>query len=129
MRRRARHLAEHLVPPQVEPLLARPREPLDDLPHALPAGVVLDARLLDVSRADAPATPLARAVVVTAGEQVPLPFSLTYAPGAIEKGHRYIVEATLTLDGRARFRSTTMHPVLQDGTQSGPVEIVVQPIR
>ena len=97
--------------------------------QALPAGTVLDVRLLDVSRADAPATPLARAVVVTAGEQVPLPFSLTYAPGAIEKGHRYIVEATLTLDGRARFRSTTMHPVLQDGTQSGPVEIVVQPIR
>jgi putative lipoprotein len=97
--------------------------------QALPAGTVLDARLLDVSRADAPSTPLARAVVVTTGEQVPLPFTLTYAPAVIERGHRYIVEATLTLDGRTRFRTTTMHPVLEDGTQAGPVEIVVQPIR
>ena len=97
--------------------------------QALPAGTVLDARLLDVSRADAPATPLARAVVVTTGEQVPLPFTLTYAPAVIEQGHRYIIEATLTIDGRARFRTTTMHAVLQDGTQAGPVEIVVQPIR
>ena len=97
--------------------------------QALPAGTVLDARLLDVSRADAPSTPLARAVVVTTGEQVPLPFTLTYAPAVIEKGHRYIVEATLTIDGRARFRTTTMHPVLKDGAQAGPVEIVVQPSR
>ena len=97
--------------------------------QALPAGAVLEARLLDVSRADAPSTPLARAVVVTAGEQVPLPFTLTYAPAVIEKGHRYIIEATLTIDGRARFRTTTMHPVLQDGAQAGPVEIVVQSIR
>jgi putative lipoprotein len=97
--------------------------------QALPAGAVVDARLVDASRADAPATPLARAVLVTSGEQVPLPFSLTYAPGVIEKGHRYLVEATVTLDGRARFRTTTMHPVLQDGTASGPVEIVVQPVR
>ncbi len=97
--------------------------------QALPAGAVLEARLLDVSRADAPSTPLARVVVVTSGEQVPLPFTITYAPAVIEQGHRYIVEATLTLDGRVRFRTTTMHPVLQDGTQAGPVEVVVQPIR
>ena len=97
--------------------------------QALPAGSALDVRLLDVSRADAPSTPLARAVVVTTGEQVPLPFTLTYAPAVIEKGHRYIVEATLTLDGRVRFRTATMHPVLQDGTQADPVEIVVQPSR
>ena len=79
-------------PSPTAPVRRCPREPC------------FDTRLLDVSRADAPSTPLARAVVVTAGEQVPLPFTLTYAPAVIEKGHRYIVEATLTLDGRVRFR-------------------------
>ena len=97
--------------------------------QSLPAGAVLDTRLLDVSRTDAAAMPLARAVVITAGEQVPLPFTLSYAPAVIEKGHRYGIEATLTIDGRARFRSTTMHQVLHEGPQGGPVEIVVQPIR
>jgi len=97
--------------------------------QALPTGSVVEARLVDASRADAPATPLARAVLVTRGEQVPLPFTLTYASGVIEKGHRYIVEATVTLDGRVRFRTTTIHPVLQGGTATGPLEIVVQPVR
>jgi putative lipoprotein len=97
--------------------------------QALPAGAVIDVRLVDASRADAPALPLARAVLVTKGEQVPLPFTLTYAPGVIETGHRHHVEATVTMDGRTRFRTTTMHPVLQDGTASGPIEIVVQPAR
>jgi putative lipoprotein len=97
--------------------------------QALPAGAVIEARLVDASRADAPAIPLARAVLVTKGEQVPLPFTLTYAPGVIEKGHRHLVEATMTLDGRVRFRTTTMHPVLQAGVAGDPVAIVVQPVR
>ncbi len=54
---------------------------------ALPAGAVIEVRLLDVSRADptslragAPADTLARAEIVTRGEQVPVAFSLSYDP-------------------------------------------------
>jgi putative lipoprotein len=96
--------------------------------QALPAGAVVEVRLVDVSRADAPSVTHARQVLVTGGEQVPIPFALTYAPEVIEPGHRYQVQATITIDGRVRFRTTTAHPVLASDA-AGPVVITVQPSR
>lgn len=97
--------------------------------QALPANAVVELRLLDTSRADAAAQPLARRVLVTRGEQVPLPFTLTYAPAAIAAGRRYQLQVTITIDGRVRFRTTTAHPVLADGVQTTPVAVVVEPVR
>jgi uncharacterized lipoprotein YbaY/membrane-bound inhibitor of C-type lysozyme len=97
--------------------------------QALPANAVVELRLLDTSRADAPAIPVARRVLVTKGEQVPLSWSLTYAPAALETGHRYQIQATIALDGRVRFRSTTAYPVLADGVQETPVTVMVEPVR
>jgi len=97
---------------------------------ALPAGAVVDVRLLDVSRADAPATTLARAEIVTRGEQVPLPFTLRYDSGAIQAGRRYIVQATITIDGRITWRTTTQHPVFAGGAApAAPITVVVDAVR
>jgi putative lipoprotein len=97
--------------------------------QALPAGAVVEVRLVEVSRADAPADPLARQVLVTKGEQVPLPFTITYAPGALETGRRYAVQATIAIDGRVRFRTTTLHAVPAEGAGAAPMAIMVQPAR
>lgn len=97
--------------------------------QALPAGAVVDVRLVDISRADAPADVLARQVLVTAGEQVPLPFSVTYAPGAVQDRRRYAVQATIAIDGRVRFRTTSVHPVFANGTSADPVALVLEPVR
>ena len=52
--------------------------------QALPPGATIDVRLLDVSRMDVPAQELGRTVVVTKGEQVPVPFAIRYDANAIE---------------------------------------------
>ncbi|MGE0463921.1 MAG: YbaY family lipoprotein [Vicinamibacterales bacterium] len=97
--------------------------------QALPAGAVVEVRLVDVSRADAPADVVARQVLVTKGEQVPVPFSVTYAPGSLESGRRYAMQATIAIDNRVRFRSTTLQVVAAGGTDATPTAIVVQPVR
>ena len=105
---------------------------------ALPAGAVIEVRLLDVSSADpsaslgagAPADTLARAEVVTRGEQVPVAFSLSYDPNVIQARRRYVVQATIAVEGRIAWRTTTPHPVFVDGAApTSPVTIVVDQMR
>lgn len=97
--------------------------------QALTAGAIVEVRLVDVSKADAPSVPLARQVIVTSGEQVPIPFSLTYMKELIEAGHRYHVQATISEGGRIRYRTTTAHSVFESGAPDAPVTILVQPSR
>lgn len=105
---------------------------------ALPAGAVIEVRLLDVSGADpstslragAPADTLARVEIVTRGEQVPVAFSLPYDPDAIQPRRRYVVHATIAVEGRVAWRTTTQHPVFVDGAApASAVTIVVDQIR
>ena len=105
---------------------------------ALPPGAVIEVRLLDVSRADpstslragAPADTLARAEIVTRGEQVPVPFSLPYDPDTIQARRRYVVQATIAVEGRIAWRTTTPHPVFVDGAApTTPVIVIVNAIR
>ncbi len=81
---------------------------------ALPPGAVLEVRLEDISRADAPAELLASATIVT-DRQVPIPFALAFDPARVNPAHRYTVRATLSLDGQVRWRTDTIHPVLTQG--------------
>lgn len=97
--------------------------------QALPAGAVVEVRLVDISRADAPADVVARQVLVTKGEQVPIPFMLTYAAGSFEAGRRPAVQATIAIDNRVRFRTTTVQPVPAGGASATPMALVVQPVR
>jgi putative lipoprotein len=96
---------------------------------ALPAGAVIDVRLLDVSRMDAPATLLGRVEIVTRGEQVPVPFTIGYDAAAIDSRFRYTVQVTITVEGRVAYRTTTAHPVLTNGAPATNVEVVVEPMR
>lgn len=96
--------------------------------QALPAGAVVELRLMGLPRAGAAAIALARQVLVTRGEQVPVAFSMTYAPGVVEDGRAYEIQATIRIDGRVRFRATS--PVaLGPGPGATPLTIEVRPSR
>ncbi len=97
--------------------------------QALPAGATIDVRLLDVSRMDVPAQELGRIVIVTKGEQAPVPFAIRYDANAIDARRRYSVQATITIEGRVAFRTTTAHLVLTNGGSGTDVEVVVEPQR
>jgi putative lipoprotein len=92
---------------------------------ALPPTAVIKVRLVDVSRADAPALLLAEQTIVAAGQQVPFAFALDYDAGAIVAAHTYAVQVRIEDDGRLLFISDTHHPVV---TRDQPrhVDIVVR---
>ncbi len=96
---------------------------------ALPAGAVIEVRLLDLSRPDAPAHPLGRVEIVTRGEPLPVPFTLRYDAGAIQPGRRYVVQATIAIDGRVTWRTATPPPVLTAGAAATPVTVTVEEVR
>lgn len=93
---------------------------------ALPPSAMIEVRLEDVSRADAPADVLAEQTIATNGRQVPIPFELTYDPGRIEANRRYAVRAAIRAEGALMFTTTTSHAVLAPGTPTGGIEILVQ---
>lgn len=81
---------------------------------ALPPGAVVEVRLLDVSRADAPARVLAETRIEDAVGS-PVPFALSYDPAEITARGRYALRATIR-DGEALlFTSTAHHAVFGSG--------------
>lgn len=95
---------------------------------ALAPNAVIEVKLLDVSRADAPALTIAEQVIKPAGQQVPIGFALSYDPSRIDSRHRYAVQARILEDGKLRFISQTQYRVLTQGG-TAQVEVVVQPVR
>lgn len=95
---------------------------------ALPPEAVVEVQLQDVSRADAPAAVVAQQTIPTEGRQVPIPFSLSYDPSAIQAGRRYVVRAQMR-DGAGAllWTTTTARPVLENGPEAAPIELVVAP--
>lgn len=90
---------------------------------AMPPGVVFEARLEDVSRADAPAEVLGTYRIEDAGNP-PYAFTIDYDPARIDDRFTYAVRAELRLDGQLLFTTDTMVPVLTRGAPSD-VEIVM----
>lgn len=91
----------------------------------LPPGAVFEARLLDVSLADAPSVTLGSTRVLD--PRVPLSFSIAYDPARIQARHRYIVSASIRLNEQLLFITDTAHPVLGDsGVQQ--VELLLKPV-
>lgn len=76
---------------------------------ALPPGAVLTVSVEDVSRADAPATTLARTAVTVDG-QVPVPFSVAIDAADIDPRARVAVRARLR-SSVGTWVSDTHHPV------------------
>lgn len=94
---------------------------------ALPAGAVIDVSLDDVSLADAPATRLGAVSITTTGENVPIPFSISYDPTSIRPERSYAVSARITIEGQLRWITTTRHAVLTSGHPTDNVMVTVQP--
>lgn len=92
---------------------------------ALLPGSVVQVQLQDVSLADAPAIVLAETEIVTEGENVPLPFELTYNPDEITENHTYVVSARITQDGELRWVSDTHTPVITNDAPVSDVEIIL----
>ena len=92
---------------------------------ALPPTTVITVRLVDVSRADAPAELIAEQVIHTAGRQVPFEFALEYDAARIQPAHTYAVQVRIENDGRLLFISDTMNPVITRDAP-GHVDIVVR---
>ncbi len=91
---------------------------------APPPGAVFEARLEDVSRADAPAETLGRAWIADAGSP-PYAFAIPYDPDEIDPRGVYAVRAELRApDGRLAFTTVERHPVLNRGAGRS-VEIVM----
>lgn len=77
---------------------------------ALLPGSVLDVRLIEISRADAPSTVLAEETRTLSGEQVPLKFALTVKEHKVKTNLRYAVRATITApSGRIAWTTDTVH--------------------
>ncbi|MCB0187446.1 MAG: YbaY family lipoprotein, partial [Caldilineaceae bacterium] len=88
-----------------------------------------EVSLQDVSRADAPALILATQTITTAGENVPIPFTLTYDPTQIDPRFEYSVHAQIIVEGNLRWTTVERHGVLTRGYPTADVEVIVQPVR
>ncbi|HDY8036901.1 TPA: YbaY family lipoprotein [Vibrio vulnificus] len=96
---------------------------------ALPEDAAVTLVLEDVSLADAPAKVIAKHKFITNGKQVPLTFDLAYDSKKIIANHRYNVRARIEVNGRLRFISDTIVPVITDEANTHNVEIMVVGVR
>ncbi|MEE4174481.1 MAG: YbaY family lipoprotein [Xanthomonadales bacterium] len=91
---------------------------------ALPVNATIDVRLLDISLQDAPARVLAQQTIEAAGQSVPIPFALDYAPGLVQDRLTFAVRAEIrSADGELLWTTDTVHPVLTRGAPKDGVEI------
>lgn len=93
---------------------------------ALPAGSTVQVALQDTSRADAPATTLAETTIITEGENVPIPFSLTYDAGSINPSYTYTLSARILVNDTLRWINTESIPVLTNGAPTNNVSVLVR---
>ncbi|ELV8811478.1 YbaY family lipoprotein [Vibrio vulnificus] len=96
---------------------------------ALPEDAAVTLVLEDVSLADAPAKVIAKHKFITNGKQVPLSFDLAYDSKKIIANHRYNVRARIEVNGRLRFISDTIVPVITDEANTHNVEIMIVGVR
>lgn len=88
---------------------------------ALPPDAVFETVLIDIARADAPATELGRVRLQPAG-QSPFRFSIPYRDRDITPRGRYAVRATVRQGERLLFTTDTITPVLT-GEPSQPLTL------
>lgn len=96
---------------------------------ALLEGSVIEVSLQDVSLQDVAATIIATQTITTTGENVPIPFELTYDPAEIDSRMTYALSVRITQEGQLRWINTERFAVLtQDAPVTG-VEVIVQPVQ
>ena len=88
----------------------------------LPRGARVEVQLVDVSLADAPAVVLASATVTDAAAS-PVRYRLSYDPALVESGHRYALQARISIDDRLLFINDTHH-AFEPGQSSADIPVV-----
>ncbi len=73
--------------------------------------------LQDVSLADAPAKLVAHTMIAGAAG-LPVPFDIAYDPAGIVASHRYVVRASIIVDGVTRYVTDASYPVITHGSPS-----------
>ncbi len=86
---------------------------------ALSPEAVVGIKLIDVSRADAPAVTIGEQTIKDPG-QVPVSFEIEYDPTAIDPRFTYAVRATITERGTLAFTSDTAYHVI---TRDNPTQV------
>jgi uncharacterized lipoprotein YbaY/heat shock protein HslJ len=92
---------------------------------AMPPGAVFEARIENVSRADAPSVTIGSVRVEDAGNP-PYRVEIPYNPAVIDDRFTYAVRASLTLDGRLLFTTDTHVPVLSRGAPHAAEVVMVR---
>ena len=92
---------------------------------ALPADAAIDVKLVEAPAPGGTAKTVAESVFAPGGKQVPIPFRLSYNASDINPANIYQVSATISVNGKLMFTSTTAYPVLTDGA-SDRIAIVLQ---
>ncbi|MDQ2768335.1 MAG: YbaY family lipoprotein [Gemmatimonadota bacterium] len=87
---------------------------------ALPPDAIAEISLIDATIQDVAAPVVARVIVSADGKQVPLPFSLHYDAGRIDKAHLYTVRATIRSAGQLLFTTDQVRGVI---TQENPTHV------
>jgi putative lipoprotein len=82
---------------------------------ALPPSATVKVQLVDVSRADAPATVLGEQIITAGGKQVPFSFEIPYDPAKIDARYTYAVQARIEDAGKLLFINDTRYSVITRG--------------
>ena len=88
---------------------------------ALSPQAVVEVKLLDVSRADAPAITIGEQIIENPG-QVPIPFEIQYDPEAIDERFTYAIGVRILQGDDLLFINDTQHSVI---TRGNPVDVDV----
>lgn len=95
---------------------------------ALDPGALIDVRLVDAAKADAPAVTIAEMSIVAEGKQVPIQFTLIYDGAAVKPHARLLLQARITVDGKLRWITATSVP-FDPAKTTQPVELLVTAVR
>jgi putative lipoprotein len=92
---------------------------------ALPPNAVVTVELRDTSRADAPAVTLANDVIELGGDQLPVPYTLSYDENDIDDRNTYTVFVRIEAEGRLQYITDTAYPVITRDAPTEDVEVFV----
>jgi putative lipoprotein len=94
---------------------------------ALAPSATIKVQLIDVSRADAPATVLGEQLITAGGKQVPFAFEIPYDPAKIDQRFSYAVSARIEDGGKLLFINDQRYAVITRGTPTH-VDMVLRPV-
>ena len=90
---------------------------------ALPAGSEIVAQIRDVTSGQPQV--VAETKITTQGENVPVPFTISYNPMKISKGRNYDVYATIAVDGQIKWVNIDYTPLFEGDAPKTYVDLML----